>query len=231
MGTILVSFPFPKAGGESQTGTPDNSNKRNQGIHITASIPLSNSHMCLYSACSRILPNELSQMSCRREGKEWWWEESTSGLFPKGSSSKGAWKDQGKCLLGNIVSTGILVQVSKHIQLAGFLLLTLQGTVIGSQEQAREERKALFSGDGKRGGANICSHSHETLWGLSPMDYTSLGSNLWVRKWNWLWHKLFIRKHSLLTNYPLRKVSVFKISVSFQFPHWKRLWKIYPLSQ
>lgn len=62
--------------------------------------------------------------------------------------------------MGNIVSTGILVQVSKHIQLAGFLL-TLQGTVICSQEQAREERKALLSGDGKRGGANICSHSHE----------------------------------------------------------------------
>lgn len=29
----------------------------------------------------------------------------------------------------------------------------------------------------------------------------------------------------------LRKISVFKISVSFQFSHWKRLWKIYPLSQ
>lgn len=34
--------PFPKAPGESQTGTADNSNKRNQGTHITASFLLPN---------------------------------------------------------------------------------------------------------------------------------------------------------------------------------------------
>lgn len=38
----LGFVPFPKARGESQTGTADNSNKRNQGTHITASFLLPN---------------------------------------------------------------------------------------------------------------------------------------------------------------------------------------------
>lgn len=36
------------------------------------------------------------------------------------------------------------MQVSKHIQLAQFFLLALQGAAMGSQEQARELRKALL---------------------------------------------------------------------------------------
>lgn len=63
---------------------------------------------------------------------------------------------------GNIVSTGMLAQDSKHIHLAQFLLfLTLQGAATCSQEQAREGRKALLSEHGRRGGANMCSHPCE----------------------------------------------------------------------
>lgn len=43
--------PFPKAWGESQTGTPDNSNKRNQGTHITASFLLLPNQSSVSSFC------------------------------------------------------------------------------------------------------------------------------------------------------------------------------------
>lgn len=231
MEDILVFLPFQKF--------EENHKQEHQTIPIKGtkgriSLLLSSlrtSHLCLYSACSIILPNELFQMSHRREGKRMAVGGKHIWFAPKDCSSKGAWKDQGKCLLGNIVSTDLSAQVSKHIQLAQFLLRTLQGAAVGSQEQAREERKALLSGDGKRGGADIGSHPSENSPRLSPKGSTNLASNLWVRTPNWLWHELFIKNHSLLTNYPLRKVSVFKISVSFQVSHWTRLWKIYPLSQ
>lgn len=75
--------------------------------------------------------------------------------------------------MGNIVSTGILAQISKHVQLAHFL--TLRGAAMCSQEQAREERKALLFWVGKRGGANICSHPRENPLRALPDGLYSLG--------------------------------------------------------
>ena len=72
-GVCFGSFPLPKAWGESQTGTPDNSKKKKKRTRGYVSLNPSSfqtSHARLYSACSRILPNDLFWMSRRREGKK-----------------------------------------------------------------------------------------------------------------------------------------------------------------
>lgn len=51
---------------------------------------------------------------------------------PKAALQKDLEKTKVKCLLGNIVSTGILAQVSKHILLAQFLLRSPWSNSAGS---------------------------------------------------------------------------------------------------
>lgn len=162
-----------------------------------------------------------SKCHAEGEGKEWWWQESTSSLSSKSCSSKGSWKDQGKCLLSNIISTGMLAGVSKYSQLTHLLL-----NAVSSNIRSRLERKGEPSclGMERKKVLTYVPTLKKTLWGLSPEGYTQWGSNLCTPKWNWLWHELFIRIHSLLTNCIFSQVSVFMIPVSFQFPHWKRLW-------
>lgn len=69
VGTILVSFPFQKL--------EENHKQEHQAIPIKGtrghtSLILSSfqtSHLCLYSARSTILPDELFQMFCKKEGE------------------------------------------------------------------------------------------------------------------------------------------------------------------
>lgn len=146
-----------------------------------------------------------SKCHAEGKGKEWRWEESTSGLSPRGCSSKGAWKDQGKCLLGNIVSIGISAQVSKHTPLALFFLLTLQGAAVCSQEKVREERKALLFRDRKIGGANVCSHTCQnplggSLHGLYHPGLKSLGQKMKLIV-TWAFHQRTLLEKFLFLRY------------------------------
>ena len=67
VGTILVSFPFQKENHKQEHQTIPKKGARGHTSLILSSFQTS--HLRLYSACSAILPSELFQTFCRKEGE------------------------------------------------------------------------------------------------------------------------------------------------------------------